>query len=386
MCEIKSHRMYQRGETWYIDVTLHNGEHIRKSLQTTKSGLAKAKSLDVLAEIEQSSKYVPTFSDFATGFFDPGSPWLTRRAAMGYTIKESTRAQYAALCVKFLIPKFGPREVGSIRGAEIEEFALSLSTSNSHKNYLLATAKAILDEAARAGLRSERVVVDRFKRDSERKGVFTQGELDKLFPEDPAALAQVWRSSSAFARPEVESVGLVVGTMYALMVSAGLRSGEVRALEPKHLLLDRNAIAIVQAFDIAGDVVLPKKADERNTKARVVLIPDRTKKMLQRIVPEYSGQYVFEFYGQPLKRRFTLERFRVGLANAGILPGDRKLSPHALRYTYNTRMQQLINPEVLRQMIGHESSEMTSHYTQVIIDERVQALTGHQNSIDQFWR
>ena len=65
---------------------------------------------------------------------------------------------------------------------------------------------------------------------------------------------------------------------------------------------------------------------------------------------------------------------------------DRKLSPHSFRFTYNTFMVYANFPqEVLRNMIGHNSVEMTDYYTRTNLDANLEGLKKYQDKINEIW-
>ena len=48
---------------------------------------------------------------------------------------------------------------------------------------------------------------------------------------------------------------------------------------------------------------------------------------------------------------------------------SRKLVPHSLRFTYVTRMRTELPVEDVRQLVGHNSVEMTEYYTRPTLSE-----------------
>ena len=69
----------------------------------------------------------------------------------------------------------------------------------------------------------------------------------------------------------------------------------------------------------------------------------------------------------------------------GIDHKKRRLTVHCLRYTYNTRMKTKLSAEVLRDFIGHRSVEMTDHYDNPILLERLKAYQSIRPTVEQFW-
>jgi integrase len=383
MAQIKTKKLYLRGENYWADITMHNGQRIRKSLGTTKASEAKRKMIDLEIEIEDSiPQEVVTIQKFSADFFLPGSAWMERRERQGHTIKESTRVMYRKILEKYIWTSFGTLPVDGLDGPEAEDTVAGYDgIGNSMKNEILRTLKIVMEEAQRGKLRKNDFRVEKMARDSQRKDTLTDGELEILFPDDPAQLSEIWRTDFRY---EPENAGLMFGTMFALMVSAGLRSGEARALQPHHIILEQSAIVVAQAIDRDGDIAFPKKGTASDNRQRAVIIPEKTCRMLERWMP-HSGEFVFEFWGKPVSQRLIGQRFDRGLSRAGIIRTGRLITPHSLRYTYNTKMETLLTGDILRAMIGHRDESMTDHYSRPIMLDRVKQLQDQRGKVNQFW-
>jgi integrase len=121
-----------------------------------------------------------------------------------------------------------------------------------------------------------------------------------------------------------------------------------------------------------------------------VIIPEITLKMLERWLgrapecPDYPG-LVFSYRGKPIANYYILDRFRFGLDRLGIDHEKRRLTVHCLRYTYNTRMKTELPGDVLREFLGHRSVEMTDHYDNPILLERLTAFQDMRSAVERFW-
>jgi integrase len=73
------------------------------------------------------------------------------------------------------------------------------------------------------------------------------------------------------------------------------------------------------------------------------------------------------------------------MRRAGIREEGRKLTVHSLRYTYNTKMETLLSEERLLQFMGHESRQMTLHYSRPYWQERLLAYQGDKENVERFW-
>jgi integrase len=61
-----------------------------------------------------------------------------------------------------------------------------------------------------------------------------------------------------------ESLALMFGTMFCVTVSAGLRSGEIRALHRDQISLANSGLVIDRAADDRGEIAPLKKAAEED--------------------------------------------------------------------------------------------------------------------------
>jgi integrase len=191
-------------------------------------------------------------------------------------------------------------------------------------------------------------------------------------------------------RKERPETALMFGTLFCVTVSAGLRSGEIRALHREQVSVPNSDLLIDRAIDDQGVIGPLKKATENDPRSRAVIVPEITLKMLERWLerspecPGYPG-LVFSYRGKPVANYYILDRFRFGLDNLGIDHETRRLTVHCLRYTYNTRMRTLLSEQVLREFVGHRSVSMTDHYDNPILAERLVAYQNVRPSVEQFW-
>jgi integrase len=219
--------------------------------------------------------------------------------------------------------------------------------------------------------------------------VLSSEELTALFPYDENKLVEIWKRPGGM-RKERPEIALMFGTLFCAAVSAGLRSGEIRALHRDQISIANSGLVIDRAIDDYGEIGPVKRATEDDPRSRAVIIPEITLKMLKRWLdrapecPQYPG-LVFTYRGKPVANYYILDRFRYGLENAGIDRENRRLTVHCLRYTYNTRMRTLLSEQVLREFVGHRSIAMTDHYDRPILMERLAAYQEVKPSVEQFW-
>ena len=330
-----------------------------------------------------------SINDFAKDMFIEGAAHLVRWAAKGKILKRQTINQHRRHLTGYLLPKFGKLKFSEINPAAVEDFLLEQRLSNSCRNTILYTLKLVMREARRSGIVDMIPEFEPFKRNGRRQDTLSSEELLKLFPYDEKELIRIWKRPDDMKK-ERDEIALMFGTLFCVTVSAGLRSGEVRALHRDQVSVVNSGLVIDRAVDDLGKIGLLKKATEDDPRSRAVIIPDITLKMLERWLeiapdcPDYHG-LVFSYRGKPIANYYILDRFRFGLDRLGIDYEKRRLTVHCLRYTYNTRMRTLLSEQVLREFVGHRSVEMTDHYDRPILLERLAAYQGVKPSVEQFW-
>ena len=367
-----------RNKVWYA----WWWEGDKRVFRSTGQG-RKQDALDVLQswKVEDSRQVAGTLRAFTANFFIPGKcPYLAWKSQQG-GIKAQTAYEHRKNLEKYILPQFGDRFLGEPTEADIEAAIGSVAgLSGSSRNNILNTYRIIMVEARRARLIQEIPKFRRFARRSMRKDIFSAAECKALFPDDPGELAAVWRMS------ENDITGCTVGLYFRLILHAGMRPAEGRAVTVGQLYPEHNGLLIDRQLDVENRESLPKKGTREDPRWRLVRIPSQTMQMLIDYISEQdiSEGPVFQYEGKPLDRRYLHRRWRIGLENAKIRIGERILTPYSLRYTWRSRNQGVLDGEIVRSMMGHRSLEMSDHYLQVD-PEQFRALDQYQDLIDQTW-
>ena len=173
--------------------------------------------------------------------------------------------------------------------------------------------------------------------------------------------------------------------MFYLLSSTGLRVGEARALQWKHVIWkeDRNALLIEHTVKHDNSI-----GSTKTNKTRIVVLTKRAQEYLDDWLQStpYDHLNDFIFYGKDQKSTITgrtlLNRFAKALTSAGIVSTNRNLVIHSFRHTYNTMLKPLIPNGVLQSMTGHSSDAMTEHYNHPSFEDEYNAIMKFQNALD----
>lgn len=133
------------------------------------------------------------------------------------------------------------------------------------------------------------------------------------------------------------------GAAVALMVYAGLRIGEVAALE----------WADIEISERKGSVIV---RDGKGGKEREVPLSKEARRLIEPHRAQCSEQDVFQISERALQKQ---------VAKLGKLAKIENLTPHQLRHTFGKRMADAgVRLEVIQALMGHEKLETTMLYIQ----------------------
>jgi integrase len=180
------------------------------------------------------------------------------------------------------------------------------------------------------------------------------------------------------------------------MATTGIREGESRALQWKHVL-PTGWLVIERAVKIDGSIGALKKR-ERTGEPRVVALPDRTRDTLSwwHSQSEHVALEDLIFFGEAADHPLNRNTFQDILARAldgehredkgkpvRIVKGDRFLTTHSLRHTFNTMMRRSIPADALLALMGHRDSRMSDLYDHPGVEDRIRALEGVRPQIEK---
>lgn len=156
--------------------------------------------------------------------------------------------------------------------------------------------------------------------------------------------------------------------MMRLMLEAGLRAGEVVALQPAHLTMTSGKLLVKQGKG-AKDRVLWVSEDLR----------DEIGAWLER---RPSSKWLFPTNnGTQLDTRYLRTMVKRYAQKAGLSEWE-QVSPHTLRHTFATDLyRETKNIRLVQKALGHADLSTTMIYTHIVDDELEAALKGFRRGV-----
>lgn len=368
---------------WYYD---NSGKQIRKSCGVHGPCLTKREAEIFIANLnddELIQKDKITFNQFCKDIYKKGSPFLNKLETKGKILSEDSIYQKNHY-LKILLDKFGEMEVDKVDGNDFDNFISGLPYCSSVKNHLLTIVNEIETELYSYHLIKSIPYIQRYKRhDTKEKGILTVAEIKRLFPDDINKMVEIWKLSGS-ANTYYDD--LIFAIMIFTILSTGMRSSEVRALQWNQFIKDDVIIinAMIDSQDKRVDHL--KKGDKENKKWRLVVLPSKTAELILYLKKlQLSNEFVFERKNNPVTTFHLLNHFKAVLKQNGIDCDKRNITIHSLRFTYNTIMRREISDKDLQLMLGHVSGRMTDYYDVSKVLDNLPGLIQNKDRINSVW-
>ncbi len=380
----------KRKDSGYYQVKLP-GWKTYKSLGTTRRSEAQVELQKILDREKTRTQIVRIpvkLKELAAGFFDQDSPWVRRRRQAGFSFSPAVGATRTSHVEHYIVPAFGERYPHEIEAHELEDWLFDLADFRSGeplaggtRNDIYNTLNILFRELKRQKLVVANPMDDvaRLANRYRRRDAFTLQEIKALFPKEREKLVKVWGT-------------YYWATLFYLALTAGLRSGEIRALLWRHVVWDLKGLLILQAVKASGKIEsILKMGDEQSPDHRSVLLPKRTLEMLEAWHAEtpFPEDDALIFYGdgsgKTINKTTISAHFREALEAKGFDRSKRNLVFHSLRHTYNTRMRNVLSEAMLHYMMGHKRRAMTERYDQGKPEERLKEFRLQGKKVDATW-
>ncbi|WP_345907017.1 site-specific integrase [Sphaerochaeta sp. UBA5849] len=204
------------------------------------------------------------------------------------------------------------------------------------------------------------------------RDVFSQAELQKLFPSDLEALTKIWREEE-------------YAYYFFILATTGMRRGEARALKWKHVIEDKKRNGLLIEESIKND---DTTGSTKTGKSRVVVLSQRAEEILEHwkaSTPFHDPEDLI-FYGsngsRPIMGKTLQNRFQKALEIAKIEINGRNLVIHSFRHTYNTLLKNVLPLDILQETTGHSSESMTERYNHPSLKDSYRRILEHEDAFD----
>ena len=314
--------------------------------------------------------------------FDQNSKYLIKCKNKGRTITEKTRKMKVYNLNKFL-DKFGDMAVDTVEPSDIDNWLLEFDRSNSWRNSFLEMANEVYKELYAYHLINRLPIFEHFKvKTQSTKGILYPNEISELFPTDTKKLMDIWNRNNR----DPEYYNFMFATLFFVILTTGMRSGEAQALKEEQFLAPDTIILNAMISD-GERVDHLKKGNEENKKWRVVILPDKAVAMLNylKTIQVKTTDYVFEYHGKPVSGNYMNKRFKYCLDMQGIDTEKRDISLHSLRFTNDTMCMRKISTDDLKLMLGHTQTRMSEYYDRSKALDHLPELMENKGTINKLW-
>lgn len=369
-------RKKDRSPYWFACFTLPDGRRVQRSTKETARKPAQSKADEweklsrerakarqahrVIADIYKAA-HNEDLPDASPQAFITG--WLERRKG---EIAPASYAAYKGRALHFLA-WLGDKATGPIAEIETRHIAayrdaVAKARTASTANHGVKILRVILEDARRDRFISENPAKDcglLKKTDTTSRRPFTLGELRRVLD----AASEEWRSLVLFGLYTGQRLGDLARLTWQ---NIDLQAGEIHLATAKTGRLVRIPIAAPLLAHIetlpAGD---NPKAPLHPKAAALATVNGST----------LSRQFGELLASLGLREASTGHDAKESGQGRGARRGKSELSFHSLRHTATSLMKNAgVSPAIVQDIIGHESAEISAHYTHVEHSAKAQAL------------
>lgn len=344
---------------WYYSfIDPQTGIKKQKVIPDCRSRVEAYDFIKTLPDLDARKVFI---KDIAKDMFIAGSDHVERLVQHGRNLSRETLQRHRSM-LDTIVKQFGDIELKALTTVMVDDYLRALvKQGGCWKNSFLETLAYVYREAPFCGCEAiQKPTFMRFARNLKKADIFTTEELKQFFNCD------LWSNSRDYLA-------------FLCMASFGLRLGEVRAIQARQFIFEKNALVIDGYCKKNGERTnYNKKGSNEDKKWRVAVAPDTTVQLLNNYI-SLNGIRDFDFVFAredftPVRGEYLEDVFERQLKKAGIDKKDRKIIPHSLRYSYVTRMRRELPAELVQKLVGHTSVEMTEYYTRAAIPEMVASL------------
>lgn len=248
--------------------------------------------------------------------------------------RPATRERYQALFKQGVLKTFGSKPLDEIRAVDLRAYGAELARRGVQSRPHLSLVRTVLRAAVELGALEQLPELPRLPKQSKKlPDAPTSDEVQVML-----ARARGW-------------LLLAIG----LAAYAGLRMGEIRALEARDIDLDGGRLLVRRALS-AGEVMPPKSGDER-----VVPLASELRALLVSVVKRHEPQarIVLNARGRTPRRQHVLAALKSLQRRCGL----KERSFHSLRHYFcSALVRHGASLEAVRLLAGHSGLDITQRY------------------------
>jgi integrase len=300
--------------------------------------------------------------------------WIKRQHSKGYNFSVDVAQQRRGHLDNYILKSFGNYKLTELNSIEIENWLIKIDKANQTKNNILGTFKIVLGEAEHEAIISRNPLenVKQLSRQSKQRDIFTDDEMELLFPIDDEDMYNLWAQQKL-------AVAIYV------LACTGIRSGELRALQWKNVIWDDTNSGLIIDKAVKNNQTI---GETKNGKPRVVILDKRANQLLNdwlKYTP-FDDMEDLIFFGsgndKAMDRSTLSKKLRKVLDKLELSTAKRTLVIHSFRHTFNTRMRRVLPLETLQELTGHQSREMSDHYDHPDFDSIYREL---KNQVENYF-
>jgi integrase len=360
-------RRTRNGHTFYLARWRDpSGKQVTKSFDRRKD--AESYMHDSESAKNHGSYVNPAKAKITTG------EWSRRWLAGQSQLKPSTRARYAGIVSKHVLPRWEHVQLAEVEHVDVQEWISAIDLAPASVHYIHRVFSLIMQLAIR-----DRSITHN-PADHVKLPKATDSEKRFL------SKAEVFRLADA-CKSVTETYGKDYRTLILTLAYTGLRWGELAALRVGRVDLMRGRLVVAEAVsEVAGRLVwgTPKSHQRRS-----VPIP---RFLCDLLAVELAGKAADDLVfttltGKPLRNlNFRRDVFDQAATDAG-LSG---LTPHELRHTAaSLAVSAGANVKAVQRMLGHKSAVMTLDVYAGLFDDDLDALAARMDvsdaDVEQMW-
>ena len=318
------------------------------------------------------------FSEYAENFFmrtDVNSIRM-RNEMNGATIREGTyiRSQYDLNL--YLMPFYGNMAIEDITPRIIDEWKATMKSPAKDRKALASTTintslsvlsvilnSAVYDEIIKA---NPVKAVRYLKRDMKEKEIWSDEELEKLFPKDKESLIKIWNYYP-------------MAVLCMIMNETGFRPSEVLALQKSCFYPQLNGIHTVGTIERYSHVYINKiKTSDSGKRYKVSILSDELTSALEGYIQSLPRGQEFLFL-RPNGEYYSSNNLNYYIKRACENAGVTVHGAYTFRHNFMTRISASYDDSTVMELMGHTTWEACyDHRTPETIIRKAKAMIDNQ--------